>query len=191
MAPPQQTPPPAESEAPAWYIRPAAGGMFGPADDTVIHQWVAEGRVGADSHVWRTGWPEWRLARDVPEHFPQLAGPVAPAAAVELPMGYNEPQPVEAATPTDPHDPSVVAARYQRRKKQAAATQQLAAVLLGVLVVILAIVLVWVVMRSWGSDTPKQEETPSVEVTAPDSDTKTEEPATSDEAAETDDQADA
>ena len=44
----------------AWYIRPATGGQFGPASTEVFQQWIAEGRVTADSWVWRTGWADWK-----------------------------------------------------------------------------------------------------------------------------------
>ena len=54
-APPTRRSTAATPEPTAWYIRPAAGGQFGPASDEVFRQWVAEGRVAADSWVWRTG----------------------------------------------------------------------------------------------------------------------------------------
>ncbi|QDU58828.1 hypothetical protein Pan181_50680 [Aeoliella mucimassa] len=153
--------------------------MFGPADDQLIKQWTTEGRVGADSHVWRTGWPDWRLARDLPEYFPSLAGSAVPTPAVELPVGYNETPASEVARPTDPHDPAVVAARYQRRKRRSAASQQLAAVLLGVLVVVLAGVLVWVVVNA-NSDSKPDETTAPPAVTTPEA--KPQEPANNAEA---------
>ncbi|NIP86001.1 MAG: DUF4339 domain-containing protein [Planctomycetales bacterium] len=45
-----------------WYVRPASGGEYGPAEADVMRKWLAEGRVGVDSLVWREGWPDWRLA---------------------------------------------------------------------------------------------------------------------------------
>ncbi len=48
------------AEAAAWYVRPPSGGQFGPVATDVFDQWVAEGRVSADSWVWRSGWPEWK-----------------------------------------------------------------------------------------------------------------------------------
>jgi len=59
-----------ESPAAIWYVRPRSGGQFGPANGEVMRTWLAEGRVGSDSLVWREGWPEWRVAASV---FPQLA----------------------------------------------------------------------------------------------------------------------
>jgi hypothetical protein len=48
----------------AWYVRPAAGGQFGPVASDVFEQWVREGRVAADSWVWRTGWADWKSGRE-------------------------------------------------------------------------------------------------------------------------------
>jgi hypothetical protein len=53
------------SEVVAWYVRPAAGGQFGPATADLFQQWLSEGRVAADSWVWRTGWERWKLAGEV------------------------------------------------------------------------------------------------------------------------------
>ncbi|MFM9069633.1 MAG: DUF4339 domain-containing protein [Planctomycetota bacterium] len=52
------------SEAPnaVWYVRPPAGGQYGPARTDVMKRWISEGRVTSDSYVWREGWPDWRMA---------------------------------------------------------------------------------------------------------------------------------
>jgi len=52
-----------------WYVRPPGGGQYGPADAAIMRRWLDEGRVGADSYVWREGWPDWQEAGPV---FPQL-----------------------------------------------------------------------------------------------------------------------
>jgi hypothetical protein len=58
-------------EAPnaAWYVRPPSGGQYGPARGEVLIRWISEGRVSADSLLWREGWPEWRPAGPL---FPSL-----------------------------------------------------------------------------------------------------------------------
>ncbi|MEM9645480.1 MAG: DUF4339 domain-containing protein, partial [Planctomycetota bacterium] len=48
-----------ESSA-VWYVRPADGGQYGPADGERLAQWIDEGRVATSSLVWRDGWPQWR-----------------------------------------------------------------------------------------------------------------------------------
>ena len=54
-------------EAPeaVWYVRPPSGGQYGPADGEIMRRWLDEGRVGADSLVWREGWPDWKTATSV------------------------------------------------------------------------------------------------------------------------------
>ncbi len=71
-------PPDPIAEAPnaVWYVRPAAGGQFGPAGGEVMRQWLGQRRVGADSLVWREGWPEWKRAAAT---FPSLAMATPPA----------------------------------------------------------------------------------------------------------------
>lgn len=77
--PPARPDPIAEAPLAVWYVRPRAGGQFGPAPGDIFRQWITEKRVAADSLVWRDGWPEWRLAS---ESLPQFSSrPPAPAAA--------------------------------------------------------------------------------------------------------------
>lgn len=58
-----------ESPHAVWYVRPPAGGQFGPADGPIMRRWLDEGRVSGDALVWREGWPDWRPAGGV---FPSL-----------------------------------------------------------------------------------------------------------------------
>lgn len=69
-APPRAQGRPGKSAEIAWYVRPPAGGQFGPATDDVIQAWIEEGRVPLDSLVWREGWRDWRI---VSAAFPQWA----------------------------------------------------------------------------------------------------------------------
>ena len=52
-----------------WYVRPPSGGQFGPASGDLMRTWLSEGRVSADSLVWREGWRDWQEAGKV---FPKL-----------------------------------------------------------------------------------------------------------------------
>jgi hypothetical protein len=54
----------------AWYVRPTSGGQYGPATAEVMRSWLSEGRLNADSLVWREGWRDWQEASVV---FPQLS----------------------------------------------------------------------------------------------------------------------
>jgi hypothetical protein len=53
-----------------WYVLPP-GSMtkFGPAPGDMMRSWIGEGRVAADSLVWREGWPQWRVASTVFSQF--------------------------------------------------------------------------------------------------------------------------
>ena len=61
------------SEAPNanWYVRPPSGGQYGPAKGDVLRKWIGEGRVTADSLIWRDGWDDWQTAGPL---FPELTG---------------------------------------------------------------------------------------------------------------------
>ena len=97
MEPPD---PIAEAPETIWYVRPPSGGQFGPAPGDLMRTWVAEGRVSADSLVWREGWRDWQEAGGV---FPRLRSnqyvdflettpivPVtAPAAHAHRPKGHH------------------------------------------------------------------------------------------------------
>lgn len=59
-----------EDPTAAWYVMPPEGGRYGPASPAVMRTWMMEGRIGLDTLVWRSGWPEWKRAEEV---FPNLA----------------------------------------------------------------------------------------------------------------------
>lgn len=52
------------SEEYMWYVRPPSGGQYGPATRAEIDRWDEEGRIPAESLVWREGWDDWRSAAD-------------------------------------------------------------------------------------------------------------------------------
>lgn len=81
------------SEAPKlqWYVMPpGAASQYGPAVGEEFRNWIKEGRVTADTLVWRQDWPEWKSAGAVfAELQPQAAGQ-APVAIV-APTGFAIP----------------------------------------------------------------------------------------------------
>lgn len=56
-----------------WYVRPPAGGQYGPAGGEVLRSWIAENRVTASTLIWRDGWPQWRSARETLPEFAEFA----------------------------------------------------------------------------------------------------------------------
>ncbi len=80
--------PVAEAPHSVWYVRPSSGGQFGPASGDIMRRWITEGRVAADSLVWREGWPDWKPA---PEVFPSLSHKDgAASSAVGNPLGLGD-----------------------------------------------------------------------------------------------------
>jgi len=73
----------AEAGDAVWYVRPTTGGQFGPANAHVMRTWLAEGRIAAETLVWREGWRDWQEADGV---FPQLSpAPTVPGLETILP----------------------------------------------------------------------------------------------------------
>lgn len=87
----------AEAPQMQWYVTPpGATSQYGPASGEEFRGWIQEGRVTADSLVWRQDWPDWRPASTV---FPQLPSPPAgpaPAAAPVVPPLASMPLPTAA-----------------------------------------------------------------------------------------------
>jgi hypothetical protein len=63
-----------------WHLRLASGGQYGPQSSEIMRQWLNEGRITADSLVWRDGWADWKPAGSV---FPSLSA----ARPMAAPMG--------------------------------------------------------------------------------------------------------
>ncbi|MDA1051340.1 MAG: DUF4339 domain-containing protein [Planctomycetota bacterium] len=128
----------AESPDSVWYVRPTAGGQYGPARGDVMRRWLSEGRVSADSMVWREGWADWKLAGPV---FPSLeAVPSSAKAAVMKPApSFLVPEDEEQ----DISKPVVAPARRVAVKKKSIAPL----IILGLLIVVLLVVTV-VILRA-------------------------------------------
>jgi hypothetical protein len=136
VRPAAATTPPAASEPPdpiaeapdmIWYVRPPTGGQFGPATGELMRTWLGEGRVSADSLVWREGWRDW-----------QEAGSVFAKLRANQIVDFLETAPVVsvAAAPAHTHRP---------KPKQGSDRSQIAILIgLSVLVMVLLTVLLWI-----------------------------------------------
>jgi hypothetical protein len=100
---PQPAPPVPDpiAEAPEmiWYVRPPSGGQFGPAAGSVMRSWLAEGRLSAETLVWREGWRDWQEAGKV---FPQLNGDPSEVLFETPPLAFPS-----LAPSAHPHRPRV------------------------------------------------------------------------------------
>jgi hypothetical protein len=128
-------------EAPnaVWYVRPPSGGQFGPARGDIMRKWLGEGRVSADSLVWRDGWADWKSATAV---FPSLGGaaPAVPAAPL-----------LSAAGPTAASASKNASARVHRAKKRSNSFAIGMVIGLGLLAVLLLGVFIAVLSGALGS----------------------------------------
>ena len=156
-----------------WYVRPPAGGQFGPARGDVMRKWIDEGRVSADSLAWREGMPEWLNAGEL---FPSLlkggaAGTNVASVATTIslvPAAGNAPRggvPVAAASPAAASVATTTAVRSANRyvtRKQSKATFGIAALVgLALLSIILVVVLAVVLSRTYNGGSSKSKTTPA------------------------------
>jgi hypothetical protein len=188
--PPTLADPIGDSPTAVWYVRPATGGQFGPASGEIMRDWLAQGRVGASSLVWRAGWPDWRTAAAI---FPQLGGLPAPGLALAsgvmqvasagaasfpngavptvpvLPVGHLVPGAAGQNGPgslTSVHQAALppLAQSMKRRRRQNDLSLIFSAVL-GVVAIILLIVLFLLFRKQSASDeSPGKDLNPSGEV---------------------------
>ncbi len=121
-------------------MRPASGGQFGPATAEVMRGWLAEGRVGADTLVWREGWREWQEASAT---FPQLKPDEATEFFSGLSSGSTAPSAAAAGGSHGQPLPS------QRRSNASSA------VIIVVLVAAVLVLLTVLLMALWQQ--PKEE----------------------------------
>lgn len=104
-----------------------------------MRRWIQEGRVSADSLVWREGWSDWLTAGPV---FPTLnATYTAPAASLAKREAVSlQLQPATAEPPSGSRQ-TAVAARAATQPKSLAAV-----IILGLIVLVLVVVFVLVLV---------------------------------------------
>jgi len=87
---PAKVDPIAEAPHAVWYVRPSLGGQYGPASGDMLRQWIEQGRVAADSLVWREGWPHWQPAGTVlPQTVASTSSGLPDATNMGLPMSLD------------------------------------------------------------------------------------------------------
>jgi phage FluMu protein Com len=144
-----------EAPGATWYVRPPAGGQYGPAPADIFCEWLTESRVTRDSLVWRDGWPQWLVASEVfadyfgpaqPPTVPDATGLVAAPtiAQIDSPL-VGMPPPEQAAAPefvapTSLSDRALAARKRQRKQNYLIMIGILSAISVG-LVIALAVVL--------------------------------------------------
>jgi len=115
----------ADPSGAVWYVRPPSGGQYGPADGDLMRGWLSEGRIGADSLIWREGWRDWRPAKEVFREFsPPLVIPDLPGTA-----------------------PTTEASRLLLRRSRAKKNRSIVLGSLACAAVFLFCILLWVLMK--------------------------------------------
>lgn len=138
-------------EAIEWRVAQPNGEHFGPTVPMIFAQWIAAGRVTAESLVWRTGWDEWRRADQVaaalPAPLPQAAASPAGPPLPEVPAGATLPP-----TPVSPAPARAISAAprgapsggaYQLRKRRRQRLRRNVTIGLAVVCLTLVAMLVW------------------------------------------------
>jgi len=137
-----QSDPIAEAPGASWYVRPPAGGQYGPAAGEVFRQWLSEGRVSAESLVWRDGWPDWRRADTVFSQLGASGGQPASSIPMGTPAPANAPmEQSEMGTTSPPRS------RHYARKKASNQMTAVVVVFLAIAAIALIAVFIWVLNR--------------------------------------------
>jgi hypothetical protein len=100
-----------------------------------MRKWIGEGRISADSMVWREGWEDWRSGGEV---FPYLRSAGNPAALTPAPVTY---------APSTP-EPSARGRGYPHRRQSSLALAITTVVVLGLMSIALLITLILVLNHS-------------------------------------------
>ncbi len=125
-----------------WYVQPPSGGQFGPATGDILRSWLREGRISADTLVWREGWNDWLEAGTV---FPQLPGS---ASVISTPAVM-----LSAGPATSVAAPTATAKRKMSRNRQ-----QLILGGMIALVILLTMIFLLVLFKP-GSNSPEETKT--------------------------------
>ncbi len=135
----------AEAPGAVWYVRHPVAGQFGPAPAELFRQWLGEGRITADSLVWREGWAEWQSARAI---FPQFSpAPVPlPRSPFEAVPGPTDAFGIPEETPILPGIKSIGQAGRGRKKNDQ--TMVIMTIVMLVVVVVLGIIFVVVLNQT-------------------------------------------
>ena len=126
----------AEAPEGVWYVRPPSGGQFGPAKPDVMQKWLHEGRVSADTLVWREGWEEWQSAGLL---FPELDEAKPPDIAFS-----SEPNPQLS----EPKSTNQIAVHKGQGRRRPNPNQRAVAIFTTLVVVTLVVlgILMWVLL---------------------------------------------
>lgn len=125
-----------------WHVRTSSGEQKGPATMSLVKTRIADGTIGRDTWVWKTGWLDWQRASDV---FPEL-GAVLEAVPIVRPKSFVEESVSIKTEPKLPNDPQVTS-MYRRRQRQKKDQIKTLTLFLGGMIILLLIVMLVVLLR--------------------------------------------
>jgi hypothetical protein len=125
------------------------GQQFGPTVPAVFAQWIAEGRVKPDWLVWRSDWPEWRVAAEVAGQLP-TALPVAASVAPPAPPPAAPAPPALPSSGAPPANPQPAikspTSEYTVRRMRAARRRRVLVATLAIVAAALFGAFAWLTM---------------------------------------------
>ena len=86
----------------AYFIIGGDGKEYGPKPDSEVREWIAEGRLNAQSQIRGQSDADWRILGDLPEFAGDLFGatpsaPATPTPSVPVAQQYQQPYPQYSA----------------------------------------------------------------------------------------------
>lgn len=140
-----------------WYVRPPAGGQYGPADRPTLQTWIDQGRVARGALLWRDGWPQWRSAAEaLPDMIDRLAAADTPPVSTASSGATSAASPHSALSSTALSSAGLSGmarpalsgdANLGRRVARIARTRILSVIALSLLLLGLLAVLVYLLVR--------------------------------------------
>jgi hypothetical protein len=133
-----------------WFVRPPAGGQYGPASGEVLRSWIAENRVTASTLIWRDGWSQWRSARETLPEFADHSRPQDPLHNGNDSNGlFDDPLMAASHPPAQPIAGMLTdSASLGQQRSSRSQRRMVLMIALAVLSVFLILTLVVIAMRS-------------------------------------------
>lgn len=131
-----------------WFVRPPSGGQFGPAEASLLINWIAESRVTGDSLLCREGQTQWQTAYEL---LPELFVVTPPAMSALNSISTDNNHGTSATKPTSVIDQAAIRSGAILKKKMQKRKQQLTmVVLLASISLILFSILIYVLVFQVG-----------------------------------------
>jgi hypothetical protein len=133
-----------------WHLQFSTGQQLGPLDDSILQQWLGEGRIGPDDLLWREGWSQWQSVSAVFPHRQTHQGTGQTGAIQAL----SADDPLQEAVQSSQNAPAANWVQYRHQGKKEIRAR-LSLVLLGLVIVLFALLLYVFCVRDQASTDSK------------------------------------